>query len=346
MSLAVIGPLPPPAGGVTIHAQRLVALLEQRRVAFRFYDLAQRRRLSFWRDALLLREPAVYVLSPRLEAWLYAAALARLRGKRVAVRIQNSRLVDWQRSDPLRARLAGAALRSLSAVVCVNRDIAATVAALGVAPDRIHCVPGFLPPAAGEIDQAAVAPMVASFVASHEPVIAANGRVSWHDGDDLYGLDLLVELAARLRPAHPNVGVVACLYDVDARSARYLDELRERARARGVDDHVLFHTEPGPFVSVVAQADLFVRPTNTDGDANSLREALALGVPAVASDAALRPEGTALFRSRDAGGLADSALRELATARRDRTRRAAPVVDQARVDAYLDLLGALAAGYE
>lgn len=47
------------------------------------------------------------------------------------------------------------------------------------------------------------------------------------------------------------------------------------------------------------KCDVFVRPTNTDGDAVSLREALYFWIPSVASDAVQRPEGTVLFNSRD-----------------------------------------------
>ena len=43
-----------------------------------------------------------------------------------------------------------------------------------------------------------------------------------------------------------------------------------------------------------------MRPTNTDGDANSLREALYFEVSSIASDAAARPDGTILFKNRDA----------------------------------------------
>src|SRR6185436_20225577 len=43
-------------------------------------------------------------------------------------------------------------------------------------------------------------------------------------------------------------------------------------------------------LAVIAKSDAFVRPTTVDGDAISVREALALGVPTVASDAAHRPQ--------------------------------------------------------
>jgi hypothetical protein len=55
---------------------------------------------------------------------------------------------------------------------------------------------------------------------------------------------------------------------------------------------------------VLRHARAFVRPTNRSEDPISLRRALQAGVPCIASDAAQRPEGSLLFRSRDALGLA------------------------------------------
>ena len=48
---------------------------------------------------------------------------------------------------------------------------------------------------------------------------------------------------------------------------------------------------------VMSRSAAFVRPTFTDGDSISVREALALGVPVIASDAVARPHGTVLFET-------------------------------------------------
>jgi len=362
--LAIIGPYPPPSGGVSTHVERLCHLLDRRGIDYRLYNLGsdseragavvsvfRRRRRFLLAYAAFGREPAVYVVSPRLSSWVFAALLAAGRGKRVAVRIQNARLIDWQRAHPFRSRIAGAALRRVSAVVCVSRGIADAVARLGVESERIAWLPGFLPPAPPAIGADAPTPAAAAFLAGKHPVIAANGKVAFFRGQDLYGLDMLVELAARLRPDHPRLGIIACLYDIGSDAEPYLDALRAKARALGAADRTLFHTQPGPFVPVLAGADLFVRPTNTDGDASSLREAIFLGVPAVASDAAERPAGAALFRNRDVDDLVDAVRRALVAGARDPARRtkatsapAASSADQERIEAYLELLADLAGG--
>jgi hypothetical protein len=52
------------------------------------------------------------------------------------------------------------------------------------------------------------------------------------------------------------------------------------------------------------KSDLFVRPTNTDGDAISVRESIFYKIPSVVSDVVPRPQGTTLFHNRDANDFA------------------------------------------
>ena len=68
--------------------------------------------------------------------------------------------------------------------------------------------------------------------------------------------------------------------------------------------HFLGNVSHEKCLSVMSQCDLFVRPTFADGDANSVREALSLGIPVVASDVGNRPPGTVLFRTGDVDDLA------------------------------------------
>jgi glycosyltransferase involved in cell wall biosynthesis len=56
---------------------------------------------------------------------------------------------------------------------------------------------------------------------------------------------------------------------------------------------------------------VFVRPTYTDGDSISVREALALRIPVVASDAAYRPQGVLRFVKGNVHDFVEKLLRVL-----------------------------------
>src|SRR5258705_7958190 len=56
-------------------------------------------------------------------------------------------------------------------------------------------------------------------------------------------------------------------------------------------------------LALLRASDVTVRSTFVDGDAITVREALAFGVPVVASDTDFRPEGVTLFRRGDVSDL-------------------------------------------
>jgi glycosyltransferase involved in cell wall biosynthesis len=200
-------------------------------------------------------------------------------------------------------------------------------------------MPGFLPPAREELEPTLIDPGTSEFLARHRPIVAANGKVAWHQGEDLYGLDMLVGILEGLSAEYPELGVVVCLSPPARREREYLDALRARAMARGCGERFWVRTTDGFFLPILVRASLFVRPTNTEGDSNSVREALSLGIPTVASDVAPRPPGSVLFRNRDQADLNEKVRRLLSGAgcvdpaadqEKDRTR--------AGVDQYLEFL--------
>ncbi|MGE5364362.1 MAG: glycosyltransferase [Bacteroidota bacterium] len=75
----------------------------------------------------------------------------------------------------------------------------------------------------------------------------------------------------------------------------YYEKMQGLIREYALEDNFLFVTEPCDFFPVLKKSDVFLRPTTTDGDALSVRESLYLGVPAVVSDAVERPSGSMVF---------------------------------------------------
>lgn len=359
--LAILGAYPPPYGGVTVHTRRLCALLEEAGVAYRVYNavsstedgqrvvsVSRRRRSWMLNYTLTGRERAVYLMSLHLASWVAGALMASLRHKRVVLRLQSEHLIEWERTSPLRRALARFALRRMTGVVCVSRKLAGVVERFGVDRSRIHWFPGFLPPTPDERGKQHVAREVWEFAEQHQPLLAANGKVDWHRGIDLYSLDHMVELAARLKPDFPRVGIIVCFWEHLPEDQAYLDRLRRRAAELRVSDHILFHTRPGLFLPVIDAADIFLRPTNTDGDANSIREALALGVPVVASDAVERPPGARIFQCRDLADL-EVKVRETLSGRAPRDGADPGPIriaheDRERQQRYVDFLARLAGG--
>jgi glycosyltransferase involved in cell wall biosynthesis len=199
--------------------------------------------------------------------------------------------------------------------VCVNAEIRDAVCGLGVEAARLLVAPAYVGTAAPGGQAAGTLPEpIARWLADDRPRLLA---VLFFRPE--YGLDLLLEALACVRRRHPALG---CLLlgggggEAEARAAVRAAGLAGRVRFGGDVEHALCR-------SLMARADLFVRPTRVDGDALSVREALALGVPVVASDAGFRPPGTLRFPRGDAGALAERIEQALASPRDAAPRAAA-----------------------
>lgn len=352
--IGILGSYPPPFGGTATHVLRLSALLERRGLEHVVYNavsktesspnvvsVADHRHAWMLKYALTSRERLVYICSARLEVWLLGAFMAARRGKQVIVRLRNVALIDYLKSPRTRT-LASWALRHASYVVAVSDELADAARSAGVREERIIQQPGFLPPEPVKSGSDGMSPEQREIVARCHPLITANGKIDFYRGVDLYGLDHLVELIGRLKPSYPKIGLVIAFWDHLPQDEPRLRELKARAAELGVAQNILFHTAPWQFVPVLGRSDLFIRPTVTDGDANSVREALYLGVPAIASDVVSRPKGTIVCRSRD--------LEELVAKASEALRAPPPridpneVLDLDRVERYIDTLERLATG--
>jgi glycosyltransferase involved in cell wall biosynthesis len=83
------------------------------------------------------------------------------------------------------------------------------------------------------------------------------------------------------------------------------DKAERRVREAGLEENILLlgDVNHSACLALISACDVFLRPTLEDGDSISVREALALGVPVVASRAGARPAGAILFQPGDAEDL-------------------------------------------
>ena len=80
---------------------------------------------------------------------------------------------------------------------------------------------------------------------------------------------------------------------------KYINKINKE----GLNEYITILTYPISFVRLMEKSDLVIRATNTDGDALTVREALYLNKPVIASDVVKRPKGTILFKNRDSDDL-------------------------------------------
>jgi len=214
-----------------------------------------------------------------------------LNGRRTIVALGSGNVPEYLNNVSFWKKIViGMALKLAGVIICRNRAMVEAVQAFGIELSRIRIVPGFV---GIESRMVGSAPEnVRLFCDSHAPILGAAVMMSPE-----YGIPLLCESVKHLKDLFPKIGLV--LMGVGPEVACDIPELS------GIEDRVVFagHLSPGIMVAVMKELRVFVRPTFFDGDSLSVREALAVGIPVLASATPGRPAGVIEFRVGDCSDL-------------------------------------------
>ena len=308
VKVSLIGPYPPPYGGVSIHIQRLKEQLETRHIGCVVYDSSRVAKkeanvivvgnILKWSlgQLLLYRGDIIHShgYSPVLQGILSLVAI--IKRKRMVVTLHSFRY-DIKNMGLLDRFAFWIARKAQSYFIAVGPEIKDKIISLGVRAENVEVIPSFIPPPVRERDIAEIPQEVWDFINSHRSVISANASaIRFYNGQDLYGIDMCIDLCANLKQYYPKIGFVFCVPDIG--DYEYFSKMKQRIAEKGIEDNFWFQTKSCQLYPIIMKSDVFVRPTNTDGDAVSLREALYFKVPSIASNVVPRPEGTILFENR------------------------------------------------
>ncbi len=308
--ILLIGNYPPPFGGISVHLQGLADKLSLEKE---------------WDVTRLDIEPG----SRRKEQVLRAPGSLRLIG-RIAVQIYRCDMVHFQTNGhnwkscllivficlyaslwrkgavltlhsgncPVYVSGLSSVMRSLflrilqryDRIVAVNSTIFSYLQDCGLY--NVECIPAYLglrcspqPPKSAAL---------AEFITTHTPIWTS--ILAYRPE---YGLQTIAQLCRLARGKYPRFGII--LIGPLSGGDDWLRELKKE----GIADHLYPAGElPAAEVySVLQQGDIFLRTTRFDGDAISVREALSLNVPVIASATDFRPSGVWKYREGDAEDL-------------------------------------------
>ena len=130
-------------------------------------------------------------------------------------------------------------------------------------------------------------------------ILCANAsRLNIFENEDLYGLDMCIAVTKKLLE---NGFPVSCIYIVSSleNCAEKYHQYEKLIIDLNLQDSFFLLSGIFSFVKIIEHSDIVLRPTNADGDALTIREALFLGKSVLASDIVKRPHGTLLFKTRD-----------------------------------------------
>lgn len=305
-NLLIVGAYPPPLGGVSVHIYRLHKVLSKSKV----FDLSQSQSyksenyLKLFKDIIRQRYDAIHIHDYDIKLIILLSILRKMKKFDLIATSHNPRL--FEEDSKIKKSIYKKFIQSLDTLVVVGRHIIDNYSRNGVhISEQLIVEPAFLPPPSDEEQKIlkTYSETVFDFLNTHSKIITANAfQIVFHKGTELYGLDMCIELTAKLTKKFPNIGFIFALAN-ENKNVDYLTKMKIRIKELKIEDNFFFFTGQKELWPLFKQVDIMIRPTMTDGDALSIREALYFNCPAVASDVCDRPDGTVLFENRNLNDL-------------------------------------------
>lgn len=313
-TVLIIGPAPSRIGGVSTHITRLTWLLkddyefdfidEARGKVDGYYNCRSIHFLTYLKK--LKNADIVHIHSALFVLRVFHIVMAKVFfHKRVCVSIHHDLNVEGH---------MGITKKLLSHCDCAildSQDIFDTVYI-----EKVRCVyrmmPAFLPPIIESEED--LPPQVLTWIdkvrKNKKNLLMCSSSYSINDynGVDLYGNDMSLDAVKILNEQQQDKSfyLIMIIHNSDRNPDRLM-QYQKRINNE-LKDKVLLLTSPLSFLRVMMLSDVVLRPTNTDGDSLTVREALFLSKSVVASNCATRPEGTIVFKTRDVHDYCDKIL--------------------------------------
>lgn len=316
MRVLQMGPYPPPEGGVQTNLVAIRRFLLSRGIPCAVINLTRYRRengdeiyypknpLQALKLLARLRYDIIHLhiggdLSPRL---MMLALVCNLMPRRKTILTFHSGGYPLskagKRANPLTFR--GFVLRRFDRIIGVNQELKNLFRSFGVAEDRIRLIrPHAISP---DSIEKSLPERLSRFFQAHDPTLLTVSGL-----EPEYDLPLQINVLAQVRERFPGAGLAII------GSGSLEAELREMIQSKPYAEHVLLCGDvPHPItLRAIAESDLFLRTTLYDGDSISVREALFIGTPIIATDNGMRPDGVRLIPCSDPDALRQTIERVL-----------------------------------
>lgn len=279
--ILIIGTLPETSGigGVTIHIKRLLEWLKSEGMGFEFVDYRSSSLIchlkAIWRYRLL----HLHISNPFFR--LLYILVARCFWTRVIMTLHGN-LGRHSRFGNFIDRLT---IRFCTVPILLNEESYNKALRIN---KKAELISAFLPPDDNGFLPDWVKDRIRDLKSSGMELYATNAstRSFTSDGREIYGIDFLTGFFKSLD------NKILIISDPSGKYSQFYNQ-----------KELFFIIGNHSFFELLKLVDAFIRDTATDGDSLSVREALYLGVPVLATDVVPRPRGVIEFKYNDSSSL-------------------------------------------
>ena len=325
LRIDLVAPFPPPYGGMGVRFERLTEILTERGYCCRKVSIpwadwgGSRRRLrrlaAFTGPAWSVLHSDAHIVHtvtgsiPNAFAVSTILLAGRLSGRKVLLSIGGGDFGGFSRQAPLiQRRLLGRLLSLAHFVLPCNAELEESLLRLRVDRKRIMLISNALPDELGVRARQALSEDFLAFRRRSTPLLLYVGGLQAH-----YGLLDALEALAVLRERWPQAGLA--VFVKEGGDTGYARVVQAAIRQKKLDQDARIYRSVPWAVAAMREADAMLRATNlSDGDSRAVREALAVGLPVIASNVGHRPPGVRLYPAGDAAALAQAVAEILQSA--------------------------------
>jgi glycogen(starch) synthase len=306
LDLILVGPYPPPFGGISAHIARLARGARTDGFTVGVVDhfgrgeqepliIAELRRnpWRYWRVLRSVRARVVHYHHARFSTLVATAWALRDSPAATVATVHGRELEPFLDSRiPGVGALTRWALASFDVLIAVSAEVERSLQAAVGHPVAI--IPAYLP---DEDDRGELSAEADAFLRQGRSLVMAAYRLSVDGrGRTLYGLETAIDSFALVARDHPDLRLAIFLASPprSRRETHLLQSLVGGTRDPDLRERIrVFYGQP--LAPALGLATVFLRPTVTDGDAVSIREAMSAGLPVLASDVVARPDGVTVL---------------------------------------------------
>ncbi|CAN2048996.1 putative Glycosyltransferase family 4 protein [Candidatus Magnetomoraceae bacterium gMMP-1] len=306
MNIGIIGSYPPPYGGQSIHIQQLQKYLnQQNKISCTILNTGSNQKIKetgiinfqnmFYLLLHLLKEQYqvihVHVAGYQNYPKIIPVYLANIfRNKKWVITFHSGNTMIFEVNFIWRY-LIKLMLKSADKIICVNKSIKKELVKEGINEHLCVVNSAFSLNTTQNFNQFHLDKKITYFFDKHNPVITSVGMF-----ESVYGFDILLECCVKLKKYFSQIGIILIASGGTKRKNIYY-----KIKQLHLQDHVIIMEEISheKCLEIIKESKIFVRPTLYDGDSISVREALSLGIPVVASRTKFRPPNVVLFDIED-----------------------------------------------
>lgn len=278
-NILIIGTIPPPIGGVSIHISRLLQSLTQVKYPYNFFDLKRGTFLNF--ALLFTKSKLIHLHTSNVYLRVLFTFISKLFGKKVILTIHG----NLGRFSNYKNYLDNLSVKFATIPVTINNQSFQKGKELN---NRCMLISAFIPPLSEENLERELVEKISVLQKTHTGIFCTNaGTLSYDkDGNEIYQVILLIQIFRELKD------MALIVSDPSGAYTRHIKSSNEV-----ITDNILFISQPHSFYEVAKLSDIFLRITTTDGDSLSVKEAIYLGKNVIATNVVDRPQGVIIVEN-------------------------------------------------